>query len=490
MEKCEKTFRTFRGIAPSDANGRDGLLNPERGFRFEIGIGKIPSDLARLPRVDQWPFPRFKKEGVTISQAYCYLTQFHSSDISDEKIAAIEADFERARREGFKFVLRFAYECDGVKSDGPTAERILAHIRQLTPVIRRNIDVIHVLQSGWIGLWGEFHTSVHGIEKDPGAVESIISATLDMLPEGSFTMMRRMLYRSTFLKRIGAYKPITPETAWSMEPQARIGFFNDGTLANWGDGGTFTEKPYGEPGEPEFDEVANDGRYLPIDGELFWAGQYSRTDFACGIRAIVRFHRHHYTTFSHVHGFSGLDSNPIPWTIDGWKVTPITRKELDFYGIQYDPAYFEGVPYRTAYEFIRDHLGYRLAATKASFSASIVPGGAFEASVTLRNYGFAVPVKPRTAFFVIVGADGSAVELPTGYDCHALQPRDDAGAAATHEIAFAGTLPASLPPGPHRIGLWLPDISESLRYRPEYAIRLATALPVEVVGGRLLNILA
>ena len=37
------------------------------------------------------------------------------------------------------------------------------------------------------------------------------------------------------------------------------------------------------------------------------------------------------------------------------------------------PAYFEGVPYRTAFEFIRDHLGYRLAATKADFVGDIVP---------------------------------------------------------------------------------------------------------------------
>ena len=168
-----KIDKTFRGISPGDANGRDGLLNPERGFRFEIGVGRTPGDPVKFGHIrDHWPFPRFKRDGVTISQAYCYLTQFHSSEISAEKIAALEADFERARRDGVKFVLRFAYESDSVKSDGPTAERILAHIRQLTPVVRRNIDVIHVLQTGWVGLWGEFHTSVHAIEKDPAAVEA------------------------------------------------------------------------------------------------------------------------------------------------------------------------------------------------------------------------------------------------------------------------------------------------------------------------------
>ena len=92
--------KTFRGIRPGDRGGRDGLANPERGFRFEIGVGRIPSDPVQVSHVrDQWPFPRYRADGVTISQAYCYLTQVHSSDISGEKLAALQADFDRARRE-------------------------------------------------------------------------------------------------------------------------------------------------------------------------------------------------------------------------------------------------------------------------------------------------------------------------------------------------------------------------------------------------------
>ena len=46
-----------------------------------------------------------------------------------------------------------------------------------------------------------------------------------------------------------------------------------------------------------------------------------------------------------------------------------------------------------------------------------------------------------------------------------------------------------MPPGPWCLGLWLPDPDPRLRYRPEYAVRLATAMPTTVVGGRLLNVL-
>ena len=481
--------KTFRGIRPVDKDGRDGLSNPERGFRFEIGVGRLPSDPVQFRYLrDLWPFPRYRRDGVTVSQAYCYLSQFHSSAVSDEQIAALQADFDRARRDGVKFLLRFAYEFDGLK-EGPTTDRILAHIRQLTPLVRDNADVIYVLQLGWIGIWGEFHNSVHGIEHDPEAVGRVVAATLEMLPPGHPTMMRRMAYRARVLGTLGADGPLTAAEAWTAAPCARIGFFNDGTLADWWDGGTFTEKPYAEEGEPDFDAVVREGRYLPVDGELFWTGQYSHPAFACGLRAIDRFRLHHYTTFSLVHGFSELDQSSAPWTIDSWKATPVTAEELAFFKVPFDPAYFEGVPCRTAFEFIRDHLGYRLAATKADYSGAIVPGGAFEASVTLRNYGFSTPVKPRRPEFVLATPAGEAVELPADFDCRALQPVAEDGAPLAHEIALATTLPADMPPGPWCLGLWLPDPDPRLRYRPEYAVRLATAMPTTVVGGRLLNVL-
>ena len=482
---------TYRGMRPTDDNGRDGLANPERGFRFEIGVGRLAEDPVKFTHVtDQWPFPRFVRDGVTVAQAYCYLTQFHSSSISQEKLDALQADFDRARADGVKFLFRFAYEFDGV-GEGPTTERILSHIAQLTPIVRRNIDVIYCLQTGWVGLWGEFHTSVHGAEKDPAAVAEIVKATLEMLPSDRTTMMRRIAYKEVALKGMGAEGEATAENAWTDAPAARIGFFNDGTLANWWDGGTFTEEPYADGDNREYERVHREGLYTPVDGELFWTGQYSHPVFADGYRAIDRFSYQHYTTFSLVHGHSLLDQSTKPWTIDGWKVTPVTAEALKFFGIDYDPAYFEGVPYRTAYEFIRDHLGYRLAVSDAEFSGVPDAASVFTASATLRNYGFSAPVNRRKAEFVILGVDGSVLEIPTDFDCRLLQPcGPGADGKSAHKVSVSIKLPANFQMGKCRVAIWLPDASPSLRYRPDYAVRLASAVPVEIVGGRLLNVLA
>ncbi len=70
----------------------------------------------------------------------------------------------------------------------------------------------------------------------PGAVGRIVAATLEMLPPGHPTMMRRMAYRRAALGTLGVGTDVTSANAWSSDPAARIGFFNDGTLANWWDG--------------------------------------------------------------------------------------------------------------------------------------------------------------------------------------------------------------------------------------------------------------
>jgi len=482
----------FHGIRPGDVDGRRGLHNPERGFRFEILIGQIPSDIVTGSYLrDLWPFPRYTYDGVSMTQAYCYLLQFAESEISQEKIDALEADFARARKDGVKFLLRFAYEFGGIRGKGPTAERILAHIEQLTPIVQRNIDVIYALQIGWVGAWGEFHSSTHQIEKRPADYARIVAATLEMLPECRRTMMRYPDRRGKALAELGDDREVTPDTAWSQAPHARIGHFNDAFLSTYADAGTFGNPPFFTlRGDPTVERIGREGAFLPIDGELYWTGG-ANPDRAAGLKVIARLSLHHYTTFSLVHSNSELDQRQDKWTIDTWKEQPVTPAALEALDVAYDPGYFAGVDSRTAYEFIRDHLGYRIAVDLVEYQRTASPGEPYCIKAVLHNYGFSTPINERHPEFVLVGADGTAVELPTAFDCRALQPSAYGarrGEVLTHLVRFDAPLPADLTGGDLRLALWFPDASPSLRYRPEYAIRLASELPVKTVGGRLLNI--
>lgn len=457
----------------SSATGvsREGLANPERGLRFEIKVGLEPGE--RHYYRDNWPFPRYRRDGITVSQAYCYLTKYCDADIPQSKLDALQKDFDHAREEGVKFLLRFAYETNTGRLKGPYLARILAHIAQLKDIINRNADVIYCLQIGWVGAWGEFHSSKSGIEKNPEQFAQVVAATLDILPPNRSTMMRYMPAREQALLQLNGHG------------EDRIGFFNDGTLAGFIEGGTFVDYPekmekkfwgdllwgkYGEKGNYHYDMVALVGRHAPIDGELFWSTSKIDPQWETGLAAILRFKEHHYTTFSVVHGNSELDKLTTPGAIDRWKATPVTADLLAAYGIDCDSDYFAGAPYRTAYDFIRDHLGYRLVAKSAACE-----GGT--ARVVVHNYGFAAPVNPRKAYFAVVSKDGSVRTHATDFECRMLAPGAD--------TVIEGKL-ARIEKG-DRLALWLPD--EMMEDRAEYAIRLAGGAEHLERDGKILNLL-
>lgn len=451
-----------------------GLVNPERGFRFEQKVGLEEGEKQSKSNLSAWKFKECAEDGVTVAQAYCYLNKYCDAPIPQAKLDALQADFDRARKEGVKFLLRFAYETDMSRKKGPTLQRILSHIIELRGIVKRNADVVYALQIGWVGAWGEFHSSASGIEFDREASAKVVKYTMDyMLPENRSTMLRTMQLREDMLAELG----IGGE---------RIGLFNDATLADFFDAGTFMGDrnklmkmawdeilgtKFSIPGNPQFDLVCKLGAQLPVDGELFWNGNVD-VAHQNGIAALIRLRRHHYTTLSLVHGNSRFDMNAGLGPIDQWQKTPVTGELLASYGIPYDSAYFAGVSFRTAYEYIRDHLGYRLVAKDCRRDGGKV-------RLTLHNHGFAAPVNSRPAYFAVIAADGKVTEIPTGFDCRKLLPEQDALIEASVPALRDG----------ERLALWLPDESESIRKCPAYAISLAGGATVETTGGYRLNVL-
>ena len=485
-------IKSYRGIRPGDSDGRKGLRNPERGFRFEIGIGITESDPVQFSHIrNLWPFPQYENDGVAITQAYCYLTQYYNKPIAESKLAALQTDFDRARHDGVKFLLRFAYEFNE-KTPGPTCEQILAHIDQLKELLDKNWDIIYNLQVGFVGLWGEFHTSVEGIEKDISQTAAILQKTLEILPPNRTTMMRRGQYKINNLKELNEFCEITPEIAFSQLPAAKIGFFNDGTLANYWDGGTFFEPPfYASQGNEEFDYIVREAPYMPVDGELFWSGQTSEPLDSNGIKAIERFRLHHYSTFSLVHSFSELDTHTHLWTIDYWKQMELLPKHLDLRSYPYSPDYFYNNTPRSAFEYIRDHLGYRLELVELRYQKDN-GSGVLSLEADIINRGFSTLINPREVYFVLVNqAENKFIEIPCNFDCRKFQPYlpgDKSYIPLRHTVSAEYHFDTPLS-GKWELALWLPDEMPTLHKRSDYAIRLATHLNWREIDGYGLNML-
>ena len=484
----------FKQLGPDFPHGRMGLRNPERGFRTEMYFSCIPGEIAgtcschskqlkldgrseqpifqnkeipgvphlirgnRLDAVEfshrQWQdeLDFLAYDGITIMQSYCFLMKYDDGrDLPQEKLDDIETFFLKVRESGVKCLLRFAYELSPTLQ-GPTAETILKHLAQLRPILRKYVDIIYALQCGFVGKFGEWHNSFHYLQNDLGFRKELFQTVLEVLPPERKTMIRYPLFKQEMF----GTEPLTEKDAFSDLPQSRIGHFNDGFLAGPAHGGTFN-------GINDYEAVktylSEEGRFLPMDGELFWcdcAGMALPMDSAYWLA------NWHYDTFGMVHGnnlFEGVDG----YSIDVWKRVPVDPMYLIAKQLPWNEAYFRDERgnhvWRSYYEYIRDHLGYRIELQSFEYE---IAAGHLTGNIRLINRGFSAPVNPRKVYFML---GSSPIELKT--DIRKWYSAEE------QILKFDIPVPAS---GKYETGLWLPDSSENLRNREEYAIRCANPL--------------
>lgn len=487
----------FHGLRPTDPGGRSGLRNPERGLRTEAYIalpdgGQVFSSWekaahlrGRLPRgyaQQNWrlAMERFAEDGMTIGQFYIYLTDYAARPLDEAILQRIESEFDAMRRAGVKALLRFAYETTNKDpANGPTREMVLRHMEQLRPLLERNKDVLYVLQAGFVGAWGEWHSSVH-IKSDEDRA-AVLRGLLALAPRDRFLQVRTVPYKTRLLPLITgqAYRPLENAQAQGDLAETRIGFHNDGVLAGPSHGGSFGK---GVAGDPSFDRMTRESAWVPVDGELFWSdqgwnGTETRGNVPRGGDVASYLRLHHFTTLSMAHSYSEHEGNNH--AMDRWRSEAVTKGDLDAAKLPVSDGWFEdafGQPVaRVWYDYIRDHLGYRIEARQARWPAQVTAGAPWSFDLTLVNRGFAAPVNPRSAVLLLIPRSGAPVELPLTGDPRTWQPHapgDPAFKTLHHTIAFKGAFP-SLPPGDYSVALWLPDAAPSLRPDPRYSIRLA-----------------
>lgn len=479
----------YHGIRRDDPGGRVGLRNPERGWRTEAVFGepdgssfyRMAAHLKdRLPAAYSdatWLLDarHYEPFGLTLAQMYCYLDQFQEGAISAEKLDAIQRGFDGLRGAGLKAVLRFAYEKSMEEKKGPALDTILKHLDQLAPVIRENADVIFVLQAGFVGAWGEWHSSANKLEADHANLAAVVKKLLEVLPENRMTQVRVPKYKKWVLGE--GFQVLDASRAFSPIPAARIGFHNDGFLAGKTCGGTWLEQPFlSNPGNPEFDYMTAECPYVAVDGELFWSDIDGRVD---GFKAAQRMRLHHYSSFSIAHSYSEMEGKPLG--IDVWMKTPLDAAQATDAELPVSDGYFEdneGRPIaRTEFEYIRDHLGYRIELQEAAWPESARAGAPLKVGVSLINRGFSTLINPRSPYLALIDARNNVAWThkletdPRGWQ--PFTPGESGYAPLIHKVAGEAALPPHLPPGTYLLGLWLPDEADSLREDARYAVRAA-----------------
>ncbi len=394
--------------APSTAD----FSNPERGFFQVAELGE--DDLTWHPA----------ETGNRLVYVYIRLDEYRERDLPDTYLAALDDFFSLVRQAGLKAIIRFSYN-DGETYPNPapdaSLEQALRHIQQLAPVLEANRDVIAWFEAGFIGAWGEWHTSAGGLDS-PENKATVRDALYTHFPRDRFILFR---YPGDFTRWYP--QPLTEAQAFTGSAQARTGHHNDCFLASDDDWGTYVD----DDGLLRIEEwkthIAQMTRFVPMSGETCRLNP-PRSDCPTALAEMARFH------------WTAINEAYHPGVIQSWRE-------------------------QGCYTEIRRRLGYRLSLLEAFFPAQVRPGRHLSLHIRLRNSGFASPLLPRPVYLVLAAQD-FILRLPLDADPRRWEPGE-------HTLTANLSLPADLLLGEYTLALWLPDPSPSLQNDQRYAIRFA-----------------
>jgi hypothetical protein len=389
------------GVDPSGSESC-AWVNPERGFYQFVDMRTL----------DAGTLADAAAEGVSLLYGQVLVPEYRDKPLDAALLGELAGAFDLVRAHGLKVVPRFHYSDDIAEPDADLA-RILGHIEQLAPLLQEHADVILTLQAGFIGAWGEWHSSQNGLDA-AGPRAQILDALLAALPEERTVSVRRPSFKQE------AYGgPLTADTAHTGGALARVGHINDCFLASDDDEGTYQV-------DGEKDYAIADSAFVPVGGETCKVNP-PRSECPAALAELELLHWNHLNLGYHPDVIAG-------WQADG------------------------------CFDQIACRLGYRLAVRELQWAAKAAAGGALPVSLRLYNDGFAAPVNRRPVILVIDGPQ--RMEAPIDVD-----PRDwQAGAEAT--LCVDVPLMPGLPPGSYRLGLRLPDGAATLVDDPRQAIRL------------------
>jgi hypothetical protein len=402
------------------------ILNPERGFHETASL----TNTAGWQRFEN--FPAIRKSGMSLFRGHVRMDEFRTwGDLPWSLLNDLEISFNGLRAAGIKSTVVFSYNFSMTPPDNGDAPLglVLRHLEQLKPVLQKHQDVIAALETGFVGAWGEWHSSTNQLTTPENKL-AVLNAILDALP-----LSRTMQLRYP-LDVMRAYPtPLDETSAHKDSHQARTGLANLCFLVDESNGGTWSSDN-GVSAAERRAYMQQSSRFVMMGGETCEIQSLNDQPSHCS-QALSELQQFHYTY---------LNSSYAKPVIDRWKA--------------------EG-----CYAEISRRLGYRLRLTRLEYPKETKPGSSAQIKMTLKNDGFAAPSNKRS--FIIV-LRNSASGQTTQFDFSAVQdPRKWEPEKGDIGLTIALPLPATLAAGTYQVFLKLSDPMPELAMRPEYSIRLA-----------------
>lgn len=398
--------------------------NPERGF---VRMMDVHSEGASLNAAQ---INTFRNQNVSMIIRFFYLEAFRNQALSTTELALIQEDLNKIRNAGLKAILRFAYS-DNIGVDDAPLAIVEQHLDQLQPIFENNKDVIAFVQTGFIGAWGEWHSSSNGLATTSSETV-VLNKLLSVLPTDIMVQVRTPGAKQSIFNTTNA---ITAAIAYSADAKARVGHHNDCFLTGGDDYGTYSDitaqKQY----------ISNEALYVPTGGET--CPPSPGYDPSCN---------------------EGRNE---------MKLLKWTYLNLDWYQPTVNAWRTSG-----CFDEFQRNLGYRLALVNVKFPQTATLNGNITPVINITNKGYAPLYHKKDVSLVLKDKiSGTYYEKNLSADLRLCKPE------VTQSIGAIINL-SGIPAGEYDLYLRIADKAASLKTRTEYAIQLAnTNIWVTENGG-------
>lgn len=384
--------------------------------------------------------------------------------ISAEAITYMDNILKAYEELGIKVYLNIYYQKEN-ELPVQNADIVLSHIDQYTQLWNKYSKVIYCYNMSLLGRYGEW------VKMNPDDVEGsydiiteeqktqIVHKVLDNLPADMYVTMR------------------TPELKVYAEGHSRysdIGydqsaFFGSDYLdVEIGQGGF---KPYTD----SYLAAMADAPYAVMFGEAFTTNWFnSNPDYAAidALGAIKSMSEQRFGAFNvnHAYGdianYGGKISDTVMYQ---WKLKKISADDLGGLGVLVTDSWFTGTRgnkiVRSAFDYIRDYLGYRISADSLSVTGGNNAGEEINISMDLKNYGFSAAFNLESGFAILDENNNVVSEIIAGNptEWHSTNPEDYSDRTQlTHNVTANMNLPTEA--GTYKLAFFLRnDLGQTAR---------------------------
>ena len=365
-------------------NSSINIGNPDRGFYsadYELNKDKNYN-----------MFKGAKEDGYNLVYAPLNLKDYNeTSTLPNRLIDTIKKNLNDANSSGVKLIFRIKYR-DSIKhSSDPKRSIVMAHLKQLKPILQKYKNIISVVQAGNIGAWGEWHSFTGDYADSNTSYKAnrreIIEKLVDIFPDKYIQIRTPMHKEQLFGTSVdygdeGTEGEITPQIAYSNDIRAKIGYHNDCVLANKTDMGTYPSN------DIDFwkNYVINDSKYAPIGGETCGIGDGDDASLSSCPNALKEFKRLRYSYLNDVYH---------PDVLKKWKD-------------------------QGCYQEIKENLGYRLVAKELTIEKK---SNSLSLLLSIENRGYASPYIKSNVNFILKN-DKQAYTFHQDIDMRKFYPKE------------------------------------------------------------------